>query len=161
MTTTVAVITSAPLPAFADAKADIQKLEQGYAQLDYLVDNFEKETTVCGRSDNPYIGLCERTPVKVMESMGFKSTKHPLFQADKTMIRLQSLVPSDRASDYIDAVERWTEAAEEASGIAYVSSWAEANPGGGKDRVEFYIQRSKNNVIQAKDALRVALDLLK
>ena len=116
-------------PALADPQLDIQKLERGYSELDYLVNNFEKETTVCGRSDNPYIVLCERTPLKVMEYMGFRSTQHPLFQADKTMIKLQSLVPSDKAADYIDAVEQWTQAAEEASGIAYVSSWAEANPG--------------------------------
>ncbi|GKY92417.1 hypothetical protein MPSEU_000212300 [Mayamaea pseudoterrestris] len=159
--TIVTLFTSSALPVLADTSLDIQKLEVGYAQLDYLVNNFEKETTVCGRSDNPYIGLCERNPTKVMEAMGFKSTKHPLFQADKTMMRLQSMVPSDKASEFIDAVEQWTQASEEASGIAYVSSWAEANPGGGKDRVALYIERSRKNASDARDALRTAIDMLK
>jgi hypothetical protein len=158
---TAAIFTIATSPAFADSQIELQKLEQGYAQIDYLVNNFEKETTICGRSDNPYIGLCERTPLKIMEALGFKSTKSPLFQADKTMMKLQSMVPPDKTSEFIDAVEQWNQAAEEASGIAYVSSWAEANPGGGKDRVALYIERSRKNVIDAREALRTVIAILK
>jgi hypothetical protein len=47
--------------------ADKAKIAKGLQRLNYFIDNWDKETTVCNTSnDNPYIG-CERTPVKVME----------------------------------------------------------------------------------------------
>jgi hypothetical protein len=47
--------------------ADKEKILKGYDRLTYLLDNWVKETTICGSgSDNPYIG-CERNPMKVME----------------------------------------------------------------------------------------------
>jgi hypothetical protein len=52
--------------ATASTQADKDKIVKGYNRLTYLLDNWEKETTICGRTDNPYIG-CERTPEKVME----------------------------------------------------------------------------------------------
>jgi len=44
--------------------------------------------------------------------------------------------------------------------MAFVSSWGEANPGGGKDRVKLFIERAKNNVIKSKDALKTVMDIL-
>jgi len=103
---------------------------------------------------------CERTPLKVMEYMGYRSTTDPLFKVDKTLRRLESLVPADRTVDYLDAVEKLAEAADEASGMAYVSSWGEANPGGGKDRVEYFIERAKKNVMDARESLGTVIDIL-
>lgn len=153
-------------PAFAkgspDYEADKQKIYTGYQRLNYLIDNWVKETTVCGMSDNPYISVdgCERTPVKVMEYMGYKNINDPLFKAEKTLRRLEDLVPAGQESDYVDAVERWTEKADEANGMAFVSSWGEANPGGGKDRVELFIERAKNDVIGARDSLKTVVTIL-
>jgi hypothetical protein len=145
-----------------DFSADKAKLLTGLGRLNYLLDNWVAETTICGMSDNPYTGTkgCERTPLKVMEYMGYKSMNDPLFKADKTMRRLESLVPADKESDYLDAIEKWSEAAEEASGMAYVSSWGEANPGGGKDRVEYFIERAKKNVVDARDSLAKVIGIL-
>ncbi len=130
-------------------------------RLTYLLDNWVDETTICGANDNPYTGTkgCERNPMKVMDYMGFKSIKDPLFKADKTMRRLERLVPTSRESDYIEAIEKFSEAAEEASNMAYVSSWGEANPGGGKDRVELFIERAKKNVIDARDSLSTVIEI--
>ena len=150
-------------PAFAKAsQEDVDKgnLLKGYERLTYFLDNWEKETTVCGRSDNPYQGLCERNPYKVMEYLGFKSTQDPLFKADKTMRRLESLVPSDREGEFLEAVDKWMEAADEANGMAFISSWGEANPGGGKDRIELFIERSKKNVLDARSSLATIIDIL-
>lgn len=36
----------------------------------------------------------------------------------------------------------------------------EANPGGGKDRVELFIERSKKNVMIAHDSLAKVIDIL-
>ena len=92
--------------------------------------------------------------------MGYRSTTDPLFKVDKTLRRLESLVPSDRTVEYLDAVEKLAEAADEASGMAYVSSWGEANPGGGKDRVEYFIERAKKNVMDARESLGTVIDIL-
>jgi hypothetical protein len=92
-----------------DLADDKAKLVKGLERLNYLLSNWEAETTVCGMNDNPYTGTkgCERTPLKVMDYMGYKSMDDPLFKADKTMRRLEVLVPSDKESDYLEAIEKW------------------------------------------------------
>lgn len=149
--------------AASQVETDKAKISKGYTQLNYLLDNWVAETTICGRSgDNPYIskGGCERTPVRVMDYLGFKNVNHPLFRADSTMRRLDSLVPADREVDYLEAIEKWMESADSANGLAFVSSWGEANPGGGKDRVELFIERAKKNVVDARDSLAAVIDIL-
>jgi hypothetical protein len=149
--------------AASQIESDKAKLYEGYEKLTYFLDNWVKETTICGRSgDNPYIskGGCERTPGRVMEYLGYKSMNHPLFRADVTMRRLESLVPEDRESEYLEAIEKWMEAADTGNGLAFVSSWGEANPGGGKDRVELFLDRSKKCVVEARDSLATILHIL-
>mmetsp|Transcript_1660 Transcript_1660/g.2445 ORF Transcript_1660/g.2445 Transcript_1660/m.2445 type:complete len:243 (-) Transcript_1660:145-873(-) len=140
---------------------DEEKIVEGYKRLDYLLTNWEKETTVCNRNDNPYIG-CERTPEIVMEYLGYKSMEDPLFRADKTLIRLQSRVPNnpDDEADYQEALDLFVEKAESANGMAFISSWGEANPGGGKDRVAMFIERAKTDVIQTRDSLKTVIRIL-
>ena len=140
-------------------KTDKENIVKGYKRLEYLLDNWEKETTICGRTDNPYIG-CERTPEKVMVYLGFKSMDDPLFRADKTLFRLQSLVSPDDEIDYMEAMELFNEKSEEASNTAFISSWGEANPGGGKDRVELFIERSRKQIVTAKDSLGKVIKIL-
>mmetsp|Transcript_7993 Transcript_7993/g.10213 ORF Transcript_7993/g.10213 Transcript_7993/m.10213 type:complete len:213 (-) Transcript_7993:119-757(-) len=151
--------------AFAKAppsglEGDKAKIVAGYKRLNYLLDNWEKETTQCKTgNDNPYLG-CDRTPEKVMEYLGFKSMEDPLFRADKTLIRLQSLVPAKDADVYQDAVDTWLEKAEEGNGLAFISSWGEANPGGGKDRVALFIERSRKDVVESRDVLKTVIQVL-
>ena len=84
----------------------------------------------------------------------------PLFRADKTLLRLQSTVPGDLEIDYMEAMDKFVESAEAGSGTAFVSSWGEANPGGGKDRIEMFIERSKRNVISSRDSLKDIMRIL-
>ena len=164
-TTVVQSKTTAAQAAAASSKQvedDKSKIYQGFVQLNYLLDHWEQETTICGRSgDNPYISKngCERTPIKVMDYLGYKDIQHPLFKADKTMRRLEPFVPSDREVEYYEAMESWMISAEEGNGMAYISSWGEANPGGGKDRVQLFIERARNNVVQARDSLSTMVDI--
>jgi hypothetical protein len=156
---TTAVTAASKLP---DEESSKQKILSGYRRLNYLLDNWETETTICGRSDNPYVTSkgCERTPLKVMDYLGYRNIDDPLFRADKTMKKLEPLIPNDRFGDYLDAIEKWSEAAEEGNGMAYISSWGEANPGGGKDRVELFIERARKNVIDSRDSLGTVIDIL-
>mmetsp|Transcript_28295 Transcript_28295/g.68134 ORF Transcript_28295/g.68134 Transcript_28295/m.68134 type:complete len:99 (-) Transcript_28295:99-395(-) len=95
-----------------------------------------------------------------MEYLGFKSTNDPLFKADATMMRLKDIVPGDREVDFYEAIDAFSQNAEEANSMAFVSSWGEANPGGGKDRVRMFIERSKNNVVVSRDSLKTVMDIL-
>lgn len=96
-------------PAFAVTQAEKDKANiiNGYQRLNYLLDNWEKETTVCNTSnDNPYLG-CDRSPLKVMAYLGYKNTEDPLFKADKAMLRLQQFVPSQFEDEYLEAMDKW------------------------------------------------------
>ena len=84
----------------------------------------------------------------------------PLFKADATMLRLKNLVPPDAEEEFYEAIDKYVQNAEEANGMAFVSSWGEANPGGGKDRVRLFIERSKKNVIESRDGLKKVMDIL-
>jgi hypothetical protein len=151
-----------PLPAFAVSQEETDKanIVKGYKNLQYLLDNWEKETTVCKTGGDNDGKRCERTPIKVMEYMGYKSTENPLFKADKAMKRLYPLAPADRDDEFLNAIEQYAENAEEASGMAYISSWGEANPGGGKDRVALFIERARNNVVASRDSLATVISIL-
>ena len=76
------------------------------------------------------------------------------------MMRLKYLVDPDREGEFYEAMDRYVQNAEEANGMAFVSSWGEANPGGGKDRVRLFIERSKKNVVESREGLGVVLDVL-
>jgi len=154
------LVPSTAAAATQDQK-DKENIVKGYNRLQYLLDNWEAETTVCKTGQETTFGdKCERTPVKVMEYLGFKSTNDPLFKADATMMRLKSSVPSDREMDFFEAIDAFGQNAEEANSMAFVSSWGEANPGGGKDRVRLFIERSKKNVIVSRDSLKTVMDIL-
>lgn len=149
--TNVFTLSSAPQLASATTtnkqeKQDRENIALGYKRLTYLLDNWEKETTVCGRSDNPYIGLCERTPEKVMEYLGYKSMNDPLFRADKTLSRLQTLVDDDHYVEFMEAMERFNEKAEEASNTAYLSSWGKLTRVEGKIGSSFLLKDLRNKL---------------
>jgi hypothetical protein len=162
---------SRPLPAFAAATTDMsleqdkENIVKGYKRLNYLLDNWEKETSFCGTDIDPFTGKrkCERTPTIVMDYMGYKSIKDPLFKAEKTLRRLaEALAPSNREADLLfEAVEKWNAAADEANTMAYTSSWAgPQNPNGGDDNIEYYLDRAKLQVITARNVLKDVIDIL-
>lgn len=76
------------------------------------------------------------------------------------MMRLKDFVPSDKEVDFYEAIDAFAQNAEEANSMAFVSSWGEANPGGGKDRIQLFIERSKKNVIASRDSLKTVMDIL-
>ena len=87
---------SAPATAAAGVptQQELGRLAQGYSRLQYLLQNWEKLTTVCikGCVGAPEQCGCIRDPVIVQSYMGFKSMEDPLFKADQLMIRAQQLV---------------------------------------------------------------------
>ena len=150
----------------ATLTTDEEKIIRGYNRLQYLLDNWENETTVCKTGQETTFGdKCERNPTKVMEYLGYKSTSDPLFKAESTLRRLVltkgiSNSSPERENEFYDAIDKYTQNAEEANSMAFVSSWGEVNPGGGKDRVRQFIERSRNNVVASRDSLKTVLDIL-
>jgi len=162
VSTTGAILSFTP-PAFASSnqeEVDKENVVKGYKRLQYLLDNWEKETTVCGMGGDKLERTCDRTPMKVMEYMGYKSTTDPLYKAGKTLRRLYDIAPAKRDGEFIEAVEAFDENADEASGMAFISSWGESNPGGGRDRVELFIERARKNVMASRNSLKTVIDIL-
>lgn len=166
-TAVVVLLSSVPSPAIAMAKISQEEIDKsnvvkGYTRLQYLLDNWEQETTVCGMGGDKLERSCDRTPLKVMDYMGYRSTTDPLYKAEKTLRRLyeDSTIPTKRDAEFVEAVETFAENVDAASGAAFVSSWGESNPGGGKDRVELFIERSRLNIVAARNSLATIIDIL-
>jgi hypothetical protein len=75
-------------------------------------------------------------------------------------MRLQEYVPPGKDGEFQEAMDKVVEKADEGSGLAYVSSWGESNPGGGKDRIELFIERSKNDVVDVQKSLETVMNIL-
>ena len=75
-------------------------------------------------------------------------------------MRLQDYVPAGKDGEFQEAMDKVVEKADEGSGLAYVSSWGESNPGGGKDRIELFIERSKNDVVDVQKSLATVMNIL-
>lgn len=165
------------LPALAagiPSSEELSKLQKGHARVTYLLNNWDDLTSTCGnkfyfsadeakqviRTEGGGGGTCDKTPLKVQEYMGYKSTEDPLYRADKLMVRAVPLVDPSRADDYLDAVERYREKADQTAMMAYTSSWGEANPNGGKEVVDEYLLRTKEDVLETEKVLREILGLL-
>eukprot|EP00306_Pavlova_sp_CCMP459_P010484 CAMPEP_0185192916 /NCGR_PEP_ID=MMETSP1140-20130426/20202_1 /TAXON_ID=298111 /ORGANISM="Pavlova sp., Strain CCMP459" /LENGTH=275 /DNA_ID=CAMNT_0027759679 /DNA_START=9 /DNA_END=837 /DNA_ORIENTATION=+ len=178
------VLGGGPVIPAAHAKAvptqsELSKLVEGYRGIVKLLDNWDDETITCdafdrkkescstsaarrqAASSNMASCSCDFNPTRVQEVMGFKSTQHPLYLADQVMIRAQPLLKPDSDFDAYDtAVELWARKAEEANVMSYTSSWGEANPGGGRDAVQRYLDKSKKEVVESKELLRQILSAL-
>ena len=117
-------LTSLPEPSVAAAAPSAKELERlplGLARVRYLLDHWDEITTKCGSNPNDKQvvrteggggGFCDRTPLRVQEFLGYKSTEDPLFKADKLMLRAAPLVDPDSFEDYLSVVENYREKGE-------------------------------------------------
>jgi len=140
-TTAIAVVPEAAV-AMVPTPVELERLPKGHARVRYLLDHWDEVTKVCGTvimSDEERKQIvrteggggtdaCSKTPLRVQEFMGYKSTTDPLYRVDKLMVRAGPLVDLDNSDKYLDAVERYREKADNTSLMAYTSSWGEANP---------------------------------
>ena len=128
----------------------------GYDGIQYLLDNWNKETfKKCGLDGQVALrDECDRDANKVPAVLGLKSTDAPLFKVERSFKAV--LLSGD-----IDDMDKWTEAtdafvqhATSAQEYAYTASFGEYNPSGGKDQVAKYMGYSKNELKLARDALK-------
>jgi hypothetical protein len=134
----LAASTSSSVPT----KQELSRLQVGHARVQYLLQHWNDITRVCGTaimSDTERrqvirteggggTDACEKTPLRVQEYMGYKSTTDPLYKADKLLVRAGALVDPDNFENYLDVVEKYREKADQTALLAYTSSWGEFNP---------------------------------
>ena len=165
-------------PAFAatvPSQQELGRLQKGHARVTYLLEHWDDVTKVCGTtvmSDTERkqvirteggggTDTCSKTPLRVQEFMGYKSTEDPLYRVDKLMVRATPLVDPDDLDAYLEVVERYREKADMTAMMAYTSSWGEANPNGGKEVIDAYLERTKLDVIESEKLLRSVLCYLR
>jgi hypothetical protein len=161
--------------ATAPAPADLKRLQLGHSRVQYLLENWDKLTQSCNnkamssteskqiiRTEGGGGGFCDKSPLIVQEYLGYKSTTDPLFKADSLMLRAVPLVDGSvmDEADYVDLVEQYREKADQTSLLAFTSSWGEANPNGGKETVDEYLDKTKEVVMETEVLLRKVLNAL-
>jgi hypothetical protein len=152
---------------------ELERIRKGHARVKYLLDHWDDVTQVCGtvvRSDLEKKQIvrteggggtegCEKKPLEVQQYLGYKSTEDPLYRVEKLLVRAAPLV--DDQESYLGVVEAYKEKADNVSMMAYTSSWGEANPNGGKEVIEEYLDRTKVDVIESEKYLREILGYLR
>lgn len=141
---------------------EIKRIQIGYEQINYLLDHFEEETTVCRENG----GECKRDANAIRKVLGLRSTTDPLFQIEKVFAKFKNLNLDDGDPDVdiealYDAAEDWNSSISMSNSMAFISQFGEYNPGGGKDEVLKYLLESKKQVLFAKDALQTIMINLK
>eukprot|EP00560_Eucampia_antarctica_P009732 CAMPEP_0197830890 /NCGR_PEP_ID=MMETSP1437-20131217/7503_1 /TAXON_ID=49252 ORGANISM="Eucampia antarctica, Strain CCMP1452" /NCGR_SAMPLE_ID=MMETSP1437 /ASSEMBLY_ACC=CAM_ASM_001096 /LENGTH=187 /DNA_ID=CAMNT_0043433571 /DNA_START=268 /DNA_END=831 /DNA_ORIENTATION=+ len=152
---------------------ELKKLQLGHARVQYLLQNWDSITSTCGskimsdnerkqviRTEGGGGGICDKSPLRVQEFLGYKSTEDPLYRAEKLMVRAAQLVDPDSMEDYLDAVESYRDKADNSALMAFTSSWGEANPNGGKEVIDDYLIATQNDVKATQILLRKVLGFL-
>ncbi|GKY94910.1 hypothetical protein MPSEU_000455900 [Mayamaea pseudoterrestris] len=171
---TTTTFSSPSLAAATPTPQELEKLQRGHARVQYLLKNWDSITKVCGTSimsdaerkqvvrteGGGGTDQCSRSPLRVQDYMGYKSTNDPLFKAEKLLVRAAPLVDPDNFETYLDAVERYKEKSDQTALLAYTSSWGEANPNGGKEVIDDYLDQTKRQVEESEQLLRTCLKYL-
>lgn len=153
-------------------QADKDRLARGYKEMVYMMKNWDTVTRKCEKNqENIQRALqsgqlspnsCVASPLVVRKYLGQTSTKADLFNTKDLLVNLELAgnVDSKFEDEYGDLVEDFETFKRQADEWAYSSSWAEANPGGGRDRTEDYLLRSKNLADKATKTLGRIVEIL-
>jgi hypothetical protein len=156
-------LSTAPANAAAagPTKEELERLRIGYQNIQYLLDNFEQETTTCRENG----GECKRDADAIRRALGLRSTTDPLFQIEKVFAKVKNMELSDnldleRLEAFFDATEEFNSATNMSNSMSFISQFGEYNPGGGQDQVLKYLIESKKQVEAAQKALKTICEVL-
>jgi hypothetical protein len=105
-------IVTPPPAALADTtsgepptKAEIERIQTGYNNIQYLLANWEQETTVCKSNG----GQCERNADACRRYLGLRSTTDPLFQIEKVFAKVRFIedIDPEKLDAFFEATEDW------------------------------------------------------
>lgn len=146
--------TAAGSPPTAD---DLARIREGYEQIQYLLANFESETTVCRENG----GECKRDAEPIRRALGLRSTTDPLFQIEKVFAKVKNMdLDPDQLEGFFEACEDYNSAMNMSNSMAFISQFGEYNPGGGADSVLKYLLESRKQVELAGKSLRTIMGCL-
>lgn len=144
-------------PLAANAKQDdkdFNRLKKGLEGIEFLLANWDKETT------DPISG--DKTPDKVRFYLGLKTSDHPLFKVERILAAANEVLPDDVDFDkWVDTCNDLNTHITQVNELAYTSSFGEYNPGGGKDAVAKYLEQARAEVVKSRDSLKAIVGLLK
>jgi len=152
-------------------QAELARLPAGLARIDFLLENWDKITTVCNGVPDQLeakqvmtttgVQKCSKSPLKVQQYIGASSTLDPLFKADKLMIAASPLVSEKDSEKYNDAVDLYITKQQIASTMAYTSSWSGIeNPNGSVGQIEDNLLEAKKEVMALRGSVATVVDLL-
>jgi len=177
-------------PASAAEDKLLARLQSGLDGLDYLIENWEEETTECIYADVPRELLetknkeallkaatkfalydksdstvsCKRTAKPIRKYLGLTSSDTPLYKIDFLLQKASSRVDPDMLDDYISATEVWSQLISSADSQAYVSSKGDYASFGevkkGDDDEGSYLGQARKDIIQARAVLKTLIDAL-
>jgi len=137
--------------------AELERIKIGYKQIEYLLQNFDQETTVCRENG----GECKRDADAIRRALGLRTTTDPLFQIEKVFAKAKYMdIDPDNLESFFEAVEEWDSAVSMSNSMAFISQFGEYNPGGGQDQVLKFLNESKKQVVAAEKSLRVIMKCL-
>ncbi|GMH74901.1 hypothetical protein TrST_g667 [Triparma strigata] len=137
---------------------DIARLKKGKEGIDYLIQNWDSETTTCRENG----GECKRDAQPVRKYMGLRSTTDPLFQIEKVFVKAKYMdIDPEDLEKYYEAMEDYNACMAMSNSMAFISQFGEYNPGGGKDEVLKYLDESKIQVKLAQKNLGIMMGILK
>ena len=138
-------------------KEELDRIVVGYKQIQYLLNNFESETTVCRENG----GECKRDAEPIRRALGLRSTTDPLFQIEKVFAKVKNMdIDPDKLDAFFEASEDWNSAMTLSNSMAFISQFGEYNPGGGVDEVLKYLNESKKQVEIASKSLTTIMECL-
>jgi hypothetical protein len=156
-----AIVTQAQ-PSFAGSApptpAELERVRVGYKQVQYLLNNFDSETTVCRENG----GECKRDAEPIRKVLGLRSTTDPLFHIDLVFAKVKNMddIDPDQLEAFFDASEDWMSAVSLSNSMAFISQFGEYNPGGGKDEVLKYLNEGKKQLEIASQSLKTIMTCL-
>ena len=158
----ISAVVAKAQPSFAagapPTAAELARIKQGYDQIQYLLANFEQETTVCRENG----GECKRAAEPIRRVLGLRSTTDPLFQIEKVFAKVKNMedIDPDQLEAFFEASEDWNSAMTMSNSMAFISQFGEYNPGGGVEEVLKYLNESKKQVIIAEKSLETIMNCL-
>lgn len=96
-------------PAYAESTPptpeELERIKVGYDNIKYLLENWDKETTVCRENG----GECKRDADATRRYLGLRSTTDPLFKIEKVFakVRFMDDLDPDKLDDFFQATEDW------------------------------------------------------
>jgi hypothetical protein len=141
---------------------ELERLRIGYKKIQYLLDHFDQETTICRENG----GECKRDADAIRRALGLRSTTDPLFQIEKVFAKVKNMADDDSSFDveqletFFDATEEFNSATNMSNSMSFISQFGEYNPGGGQDQVLKYLIESKKQVEAAQKALKTICEVL-